>query len=59
MYLGMYEIEWIDSTAQAGIENEEYEGHISDNDGEDDYEDEEVICVDCDYYLLFICIMIL
>ena len=54
MYLCMYVIESTDSTAQAESENEEYEGHISDNDVGDDSEDEMVICEDCDYELLFI-----
>ena len=59
MYLMMFMIESIDSTAQAESENEKYEGHISDNDVGDDSDDEMVICVDCDYELLFICIMML
>ena len=42
-------IESIDSTAQTESENEDYDDHISDDDGEDDYDDEEVICEESDY----------
>ena len=41
-------IESIESTAEAELENEEYEDHMSDDDGDDDYDDEDVISEDSD-----------
>ena len=42
-------IESIESTAEPELENEEYEDHMSDDDGYDGYDDEDVICEDSDY----------